>query len=92
MQTLTQVPDLMPLYAVGVSFLFNAVLALLCWGFKNEVKLLRAEVKGDLAAAELRFYEKVNGNYVRTGVLTQVVTQFTGDIERLQNDVDKLNG
>lgn len=73
---LVQVSDMMPIYAAIVSWALSGVVGLIGWGVKNEVKLLRAEMKGELATAELRFYEKVNGNYVKKEIATQLRQDF----------------
>lgn len=61
--------NLISILTAVFSFLSTIILALIGWGMKSQMAELRAEFQTGLAQAEIRFFELVNGKYVRKEIL-----------------------
>lgn len=53
---------------------------------RSEVQLVRSEMQTELAQAEVRFYQRVNGNYVRREIHQDLVSR----VDRVESRVDDL--
>lgn len=78
--------DYAPIIATGISALASAIAGLVAWGLKGEVSAMRNEVRASLAEAENRFFQRVNGNYVRKELHTEMVAR----VDRIESRVDDL--
>jgi len=83
--------DLAPVIASGLSVLASGAVGAIAWGVKAELTTLRTEMKLGLAQAEINFFERVNGTYVRTKVHDEAVKRIDADIVRLENRVENLD-
>ena len=64
----------------------SGVVSLIAWGLRAEVKTLRTELRAGLAEAENRFFQRVNGSYVRK----ELHNEMAARIDRIENKVDEL--
>ena len=81
-----------PVWAACLSCLFSLMVGLISWGIRNQVKALRTEMQLDLAKAELRFYERINGAYVKKESHKQQQEETARRLEELQVRLDAFNG
>jgi hypothetical protein len=75
-----------PIIAAGVSALASGAAGLFVWGLKAEVAALRTEIRASLAETENRFFQRVNGNYVRK----ELYGDLTARVDRIESRVDDL--
>lgn len=71
--------EYLPIVAACLSVALNGIIGLVVWGVRGEIttlrtemKLQRAETSTALAQAANEFYTKVNGNYVRKDLYTEM--------------------
>lgn len=74
------------LIAAAASFVASGVVSLIAWGLRSEVATLRTELRAGLAEAENRFFQRVNGSYIRKELHNEMVAR----IDRIENKVDEL--
>ena len=74
------------LVAAAASFVASGVVSLIAWGLRSEVATLRTELRAGLAEAENRFFQRVNGSYIRKELHNEMVAR----IDRIENKVDEL--
>lgn len=74
------------LIAAAASFVASGVVSLVAWGLRSEVATLRTELRAGLAEAENRFFQRVNGSYIRKELHNEMVAR----IDRIENKVDEL--
>lgn len=86
--------------AVGLSGVASVIAGLIAWGARGErralfaefntvraeIKTLRAELTAGLAEAENRFFQRVNGSYIRKELHNDMVAR----IDRIENRVEDL--
>jgi len=84
-----------PIYLIttGISAGTSIIFSLIAWGLRGEVKSLRNEIQlarsgmqTEIAQAENRFYQRVNGNYVRK----ELHSELTARVDRVESRVDDL--
>ena len=75
-----------PLLAAGISVVTSGGVGLIVWGLKTEVAKLRTEMRAELAEAENRFFQRVNGTYVRKELHGELVAR----IDRIENRIEDL--
>ena len=51
------------------AFLSTVILGLIGWGLRSQIQVLRSEMHLALSNSEIRFFQLVNGTYVRKEML-----------------------
>ena len=71
------------------AFLSTVILGLIGWGLRAQIELLRSEMHLALSNSEIRFFQLVNGTYVRKEMLElrlvhckECQGQRLGDVEK----------